>query len=57
MTVPGGISKAQGAAVGLSKAVFKDVEGHEDFDEVDDSEIDYDGDEKAHAKVNYIPNS
>lgn len=29
----------------------------EDFDDVDESEIDYEGEEKAHDRVNQIPNS
>lgn len=33
------------------------VPGQEDFDEVDESEIEYEGEEKAHDKVNQIPNS
>ena len=32
-------------------------DGQEDFDDVDESEIDYDGEDKAHDKVNAIPNS
>lgn len=34
-----------------------EVPGQEDFDEVDESEIEYVGEEKAHDKVNQIPNS
>ena len=47
-----GISKNQGAGVGMNKALSKDVQGQEDFDDVDESEIEYDGEEKAHDKVN-----
>ena len=52
-----GMSKAQGERVGRSKAAFNDVRGQEDFDDVEDSEIECDGEEKAHARVNQIPNS
>jgi hypothetical protein len=52
-----GTSKNQGAGVGMNKALSKDVQGQEDFDDVDESEIEYDGEEKAHDKVNQIPNS
>ena len=47
-------TKKQGAGAGLSKAASKVVQvaGQEDFDEVDESEIEYDGEEKAHDKVN-----
>ena len=46
--------KKQGAGAGLSKAASKVVQvpGQEDFDEVDESEIEYEGEEKAHDKVN-----
>lgn len=47
-----GTSKNQGAGVGMNKALSKDVQGQEDFDDVDESEIEYDGEEKAHDKVN-----
>jgi len=52
-------SKKQGAGAGPSKAASKVVQvpGQEDFDEVDESEIEYSGEEKAHDKVNQIPNS
>ena len=33
------------------------AERQEDFDDVDESEIDYEGEEKAHDRVNQIPNS
>lgn len=36
----------------MNKALSKDVQGQEDFDDVDESEIEYDGEEKAHDKVN-----
>lgn len=41
----------------MNKALSKVVQGQEDFDDVDESEIEYDGEEKAHDKVNQIPNS
>ena len=52
-----GISKAKGEGVGRSKAPFKNVRGQEDFDDVEDSEIECDGEEKANTRVNQIPNS
>ena len=52
-------ARKQGAGAGPSKAASTVVEvpGQEDFDEVDESEIEYVGEEKAHDKVNQIPNS
>ena len=38
-------------------AYVADVGQQEDFDDVDESEIDYEGEEKAHDRVNQIPNS
>ena len=35
----------------------KKSDRQEDFDDVDESEIDYEGEEKAHDRVNQIPNS
>ena len=35
----------------------KPADRQEDFDDVDESEIDYEGEEKAHDRVNQIPNS
>ena len=49
-----GTPKMQGAGAGPSKAASRVVQapGQEDFDEVDESEIEYDGEEKAHDRVN-----
>lgn len=38
-------------------AIFKDTNIREDFEEVEDSEIGSDGEEKANPRVNQIPNS
>ena len=38
-------------------ATFKDINRQEEFDEVEDSEIGSDGEEKANPRVNQIPNS
>ena len=41
----------------FSDAKGKKSDRQEDFDDVDESEIDYEGEEKAHDRVNQIPNS
>jgi hypothetical protein len=35
----------------------EDDDRKEDFDDIDESEIDYEGEDKAHDRVNQIPNS